>query len=75
MYGLRHRAHALRVAGLDLEVVGGVQCQLLDLVGQTVTYHRFNHPVVDFSVYICTVVNDITYSRERDTFNIQCCAK
>ncbi len=64
MYGLRHGAHALRVSGLDLEVVGGIQRQLLDLVGQAVAHHWFNYPVVDLSVYICAVVDDITYNRE-----------
>lgn len=65
MYSLRHGAHALRVSGLDLEVVGGVQRQLLDLVGQAVAHNWFNNPVVDLCVYICTVVDDVAYSTER----------
>lgn len=64
MYSLRHGAHAFWVSGLDLKVVGGVQCQLLDLVSETVAHHRFNNPVVDLSVYICTVVDNIAYNRE-----------
>lgn len=64
MHGLRHGAHALWVPGLDLEVVGGVQRQLLDLVGQAVAHHWFNNPVVDLSIYIRTVVDDIAYNRE-----------
>lgn len=63
MHGLGHGAHALRVSGLDLEVVGGVQGQLLDLVSQTVSHHRFDHPVVDLSVHVCAVVDDVACRR------------
>lgn len=62
MYGIRQGAHALWGSGLDLEVVGGVQRQLLDLVGQAVAHHWLNNPVVDLSVHICTVVDDVAYS-------------
>lgn len=66
MYSFRHGAHAFRVSGLDLEVVGGVQCQLLDLVSQSVAHHWFNNPVVDLGVYICAVVDDIAYDGVRE---------
>lgn len=63
VHGLGHGAHALRVSGLDLEVVGGVQSQLLDLMSQTVSHHWFDHPVVDLSVYVCAVVDNVAYRR------------
>lgn len=65
MHSLGHRPHPLGVASLDLEVVGGVQRQLLDLVGQPVAHYGFDHPVVDLCVYVRAVVDDITYSRHR----------
>lgn len=72
MYSLRHGAHAFRVSGLDLEVVGSVQRQLLDLVSQTVAHHRFNNPVVDLSVYIGAVVDNVACEsdgkKERNDF-------
>lgn len=63
MDGLGHGPHALGVAGLDLEVVGGVQRQVLDLVGQAVAHHRFNYPVVDLGVDVCAVVDDVACKR------------
>lgn len=65
VHGLRHWAHALRVAGLDLEVVGGVQGQLLDLVGQSVSNHRLDHPVVDLGVNVRAVVDDVACTWRR----------
>lgn len=61
VYGLRNGAHALWVAGLDLEVVGGVQGQLLDLVSQSVSNHRLDHPVVDLGVHVRAVVDDVAW--------------
>lgn len=60
MHGLRHGAHALRVPRLDLEVVGGVQRQLLDLVSQAVPHHWLDHPVVILGVDVGAVVDDVT---------------
>lgn len=64
MHGLRHGPHALRVARLDLEVVGGVQRQLLDLVGQAVPHHWLDHPVVILGVDVRAVVDDVTCHRK-----------
>lgn len=63
VHGLRHGAHALRVPRLDLEVVGGVQRQLLDLVSQAVSHHWLDHPVVILGVDVCAVVDDVTCAR------------
>lgn len=63
VHGLRHGPHALGVAGLDLEVVGGVQRQLLDLVGQAVAHHRLDHPVVVLGVDVGAVVDDVPCRR------------
>lgn len=63
LYGLGHRTHSFWVSGLDLEVVCCVQCQLLNLMGQTVAYHWFNNPVMHLCIYISTVVDDITCKR------------
>lgn len=59
MYSLRHGAHALWVSSLDLEIVGGVQGQLLDLVSQPVAHNRLNNPVMDLCVHISAVVDDV----------------
>ena len=64
MHGLRHGPHALGVARLDLEVVGGVQRQLLDLVSQAVSHHWLDHPVVILGVDVCAVVDDVTCDRK-----------
>lgn len=63
LHGLGHGAHALGVARLDLEVVDGVQRQVLDLVRQPVSHHWFDHPVVDLGVDVGAVVDDVTYER------------
>lgn len=57
VHSVRHRAHALGVPCLDLEVVGGVQGQLLNLVGQPVAHHRLDHPVMDLCIHIGAVVD------------------
>lgn len=62
---LGHGAHPLGVAGLDFEVIRGIEGQLLDLVGQSVSHHRFNNPVVYFGVHIRAVVNDVSCRREK----------
>lgn len=64
MHGLRHGPHALRVPRLDLEVVGGVQRQLLDLVSQAVSHHWLDHPVVILGVNVGAVVDDVTCVRK-----------
>lgn len=75
MHGLRHGPHALRVPRLDLEIVGGVQRQLLDLVSQPVSHHRLDHPVVILGVDVRAVVDDVTCKRATsqsipDTFQV-----
>lgn len=57
---LRHGSHSLGVTGLDLEIVGGVKGQLLNLVCQPVSNHRLDDPIMNLCVYISTVVNDVT---------------
>lgn len=64
VHGLRHGPHALRVPRLDLEVVGGVQRQLLDLVSQAVSHHWLDHPVVILGVNVGAVVDDVTCVRK-----------
>lgn len=64
MYGVRHGAHAFGVPGLDLEVVGRVQRELLDLVSQPVPHHRLDDPVVDLGVHVCAVVDNVAYDGE-----------
>lgn len=63
VHGLRRGPHALGVARLDLEVVGGVQRQLLDLVGEPVPHHGLDHPIVILGVDVRAVVNDVTCHR------------
>lgn len=63
MHSFRHGSHAFGVSGLDLEVVDGVQRQLLDLVGQPVAHDGFDHPVVDLRVDVRAVVDDVAYNR------------
>lgn len=33
-------------------------------MGQAVSHNWFNDPVVDFSIHICTVVDDVAYNRD-----------
>lgn len=37
----------------------------MDLMGQPVSHHGLNDPVVDFCVHIRAVVNDVPYSKEQ----------
>lgn len=65
LHGLRHGPHALGVPGLDLEEVGGVQGELLDLVCEPVPHHGLDHPVVDLGVDVRAVVDDVPWAGKR----------
>lgn len=56
---LRHGAHALGVASLNLEVVCGVERQFLDLVRESVPHHRLNDPVMDLRIHVRAVVDNV----------------
>lgn len=58
---IRHGTHPFRVTCLDLEVVGGIKGQLLNLMGQPVPHYWFNDPVMNLCIHISAVVNDVTW--------------
>lgn len=67
LHGLGHGPHPLGVAGLDLEEVGGVQGELLDLVREPVAHHGLDDPVVDLGVDVRAVVDDVPWAGKGDS--------
>lgn len=52
--------HSLGVASLDSEVVDGVQVEVHDLVGEPVAADGLHNPVVDGSVLVQSIEEDVS---------------
>lgn len=54
--------HSLGVARLDSEVVDGVQVEVHDLVGEAVAADGLHNPVIDRSVLVQSIEEDVSWT-------------
>ena len=52
--------HSLGVASLDSEVVDGVQVEVHDLVGEPVAADGFHNPVINGSILVQSIEEDVS---------------